>query len=83
MCRGDFAQWGFRCEVLAYDPYQSALHIQSYGGKKVELDELLTRSDIICLCANLTDENYHMISTKEIEKMKDQVYCQIVLAEHF
>ncbi|WP_457807072.1 NAD(P)-dependent oxidoreductase, partial [Enterococcus gallinarum] len=31
-------------------------------------------SDIICLCANLTDENYHMISTKEIEKMKDQVY---------
>ena len=73
-CVVEILRNGFRCEVLAYDPYQSALHIQSYGGKKVELDELLTRSDIICLCANLTDENYHMISTKEIEKMKDQVY---------
>lgn len=60
--------------MLAYDPYKSALHIQSYGGKKVDLDELLTRSDIICLCANLTEENYHMISTEEIAKMKENVY---------
>ncbi|MCB5955749.1 D-isomer specific 2-hydroxyacid dehydrogenase family protein [Enterococcus sp. CWB-B31] len=65
---------GFRCDVLAYDPYKSALHIQSFGAKKVELDELLESSDIICLCANLTEENYHMISDKEIEKMKDNVY---------
>ncbi|MGX7031440.1 D-isomer specific 2-hydroxyacid dehydrogenase family protein [Vagococcus zengguangii] len=65
---------GFRCNVLAYDPYKSELEIQSFGGKKVELDELLEASDIICLCANLTDENYHMISTEEIAKMKDNVY---------
>lgn len=25
---------GFRCHVLAYDPYKSALHIESYGAKK-------------------------------------------------
>ena len=31
-------------------------------------------SDVICLCANLTDENYHMISTNEIELMKENVY---------
>ena len=42
--------------------------------EKVELDELLAKSDIICLCANLTEENYHMISFEEISKMKDQVY---------
>lgn len=65
---------GFRCEVLAYDPYKSALHIQSYGAKKVELAELFEKSDVICLCANLTEDNYHMISHKEIEKMKDHVY---------
>lgn len=65
---------GFRCNVLAYDPYQSELHIQSFGAKKVELDELLRSSDVICLCANLTEENYHMISHEEIEKMKDHVY---------
>ncbi|WP_314065985.1 D-isomer specific 2-hydroxyacid dehydrogenase family protein [uncultured Vagococcus sp.] len=65
---------GFRCEVLAYDPYKSALHIQSYGAKKVTLDELLETSDVICLCANLTESNYHMISHNEIAKMKDHVY---------
>lgn len=65
---------GFRCDVSAYDPYKSKRHIESFGGRKVELDELLESSDIICLCANLTDENYHMISTKEISKMKDDVY---------
>ena len=42
--------------------------------RKVELDKLLTSSDIICLCANLTEESYHMISKNEIEKMKDGVY---------
>ena len=65
---------GFRCEVLAYDPFKSELHIQSYGAKKVGLDKLLESSDIICICANLTKDNYHMISDKEIEKMKDSVY---------
>lgn len=65
---------GFRCDVIAYDPYKSERHIQSFGAKKVELEELLESSDIICLCANLTEENYHMISTKEIEQMKDNVY---------
>lgn len=65
---------GFRCDVVAYDPYKSERHIQSFGAKKVEFEELLESSDIICLCANLTEENYHMISTKEIEKMKDNVY---------
>ncbi|MBP1041034.1 hydroxyacid dehydrogenase [Vagococcus sp. BWB3-3] len=65
---------GFRCQVLAYDPYKSELHIQSYGAKKVELDQLLRQSDVICLCANLTEDNYHMISHDEIAKMKDHVY---------
>lgn len=65
---------GFRCDVLAYDPYKSKRHIESYGGRKVTFDELLKNSEIICLCANLTSENYHMISTKEISKMKNNVY---------
>ena len=65
---------GFRCNVLAYDPYKSALHIESYGAKKVDLPHLLKESDIICLCASLNEENYHLISTAEIAQMKDNVY---------
>lgn len=73
-CVVEILRNGFRCEVLAYDPYKSALHIQSYGAKKVELPQLLKKADIICLCANLTKENYHMIGAKEIEQMKDNIY---------
>ncbi|MDD7794853.1 D-isomer specific 2-hydroxyacid dehydrogenase family protein [Clostridium sp. 'White wine YQ'] len=73
-CVVEIVRNGFRCNVLAYDPYKSDLYLQTYGAKKVEIDELLTSSDIICLCANLTEENYHMISKNEIEKMKDGVY---------
>lgn len=73
-CVVEIVRNGFRCNVLAYDPYKSDLYLQAYGAKKVELDELLTSSDIICLCANLTEENYHMISKNEIDKMKDGVY---------
>lgn len=73
-CVVEIVRNGFRCNVLAYDPYKSDLYLQSYGARKVELDELLTSSDVICLCANLTEENYHMISKNEIDKMKDGVY---------
>lgn len=65
---------GFRCDVLAYDPYKSKLDIEQFGAKKVELKFLLKESDIICLCANLTEENYHMISDEEVSMMKDNVY---------
>ncbi len=65
---------GFRCEVLAYDPYKSALHIESYGAKKVEFDQLLEQSDVICLCASLNDGNYHIINEETIAKMKESVY---------
>lgn len=73
-CVVEIVRNGFRCNVLAYDPYKPDLYLQTYGARKVELDELLTSSDIICLCANLTKESYHMISKNEIEKMKDGVY---------
>lgn len=65
---------GFKCDVIAYDPYKSALHIESFGAKKVELDELLETSDMICICANLNEDNYHMIGSQELSKMKDNVF---------
>lgn len=65
---------GFRCTVLAYDPYKSNLEIDQFGAKKVELDELLVNSDVICLCASLNEKNYHMISSEEVKKMKKGVY---------
>lgn len=70
----EILHYGFRCEVLAYDPNKDKVEIEAFGAKKVALAELLERADVICLCASLTDENYHMLSTKEFAKMKDNVY---------
>lgn len=73
-CVAETLRLGFRCRVLGYDPYKSYLDLEQFGVDKVGLEKLLERADIICLCANLTEENYHMISTSEIAKMKDHVY---------
>ncbi|MER2173679.1 MAG: D-isomer specific 2-hydroxyacid dehydrogenase family protein [Carnobacterium sp.] len=70
----EILHYGFRCEVLGYDPNKDKVEIEAFGAKKVELDELLEKADVICICASLTDDNYHMLSKEEFSKMKDNVY---------
>lgn len=70
----EILHYGFRCDVLGVDPNKTALEINTFGGKKVELDELLERSEVICLCASLNEANYHLISKERIDKMKQGVY---------
>ncbi|MBU5343393.1 D-isomer specific 2-hydroxyacid dehydrogenase family protein [Caldifermentibacillus hisashii] len=66
--------YGFRCEVLGYDPYKTKEDLAAFGVKKVELNELLERAEIISICASLNKDNYHMLSEKEFAMMKDHVY---------
>lgn len=61
---------GFGMRVIAYDIYQNPdLDFVEY----VELDKLLEESDLISLHCPLTDDSYHMINSKTIKKMKDNV----------
>lgn len=61
---------GFGMKVLAYDVHKNPeLDFASY----VELNELLTSSDLISLHCPLMDSTYHMINKDTIEKMKDGV----------
>ena len=61
---------GFGMKVIAYDIYQNPnLEFVEY----VELDKLLEESDLISLHCPLTDDSYHMINSKTIKKMKDDV----------
>ncbi len=61
---------GFGMRVIAYDMYQNPdLDFVEY----VDFETLLTESDLISLHCPLTEENYHMINTKTIEKMKNEV----------
>ena len=60
---------GFGMEVIAYDKFPKSNLSVEY----VELDELYKRSHIISLHCPLSSETHHMINSKSIEKMKDNV----------
>jgi D-3-phosphoglycerate dehydrogenase / 2-oxoglutarate reductase len=61
-------------KVLAYDPYLSASEIAARGGEKVELDELLRRSDYVSINCPLTKESRNMISAREFALMKPHAF---------
>jgi D-3-phosphoglycerate dehydrogenase len=61
-------------KVLAYDPYLSASEIAARGGEKVELDELLRRSDYVSINCPLTKESRGMIGAREFSLMQPHAY---------
>lgn len=60
---------GFEMDVIAYDPYEKEGLEEELGFMYVTLNDLLEQSDIISLHCPLTDENHHLLSEKEFEKM--------------
>src|SRR5262249_20321180 len=60
LCRGLLGM-----KVLAYDPYLSASEIAERGGQKVELNDLLRRSDYVSINCPLTRESRGMIGARE------------------
>jgi D-lactate dehydrogenase len=63
---------GMGCELLGHDPFRNEAFLAA-GGKYVELNELLERSDIISLHCPLTPESHHLISADTIARMKPGV----------
>ncbi len=70
---GEILKNGFNAKLIAYDPKLSADEIKKGGAEPCSLEELLRSSDIISLNASLSKENYHMLSYKEFEMMKQNV----------
>lgn len=61
---------GFGSHILAYDPHPRP---DAIAAEYVSLDRLYAESDIITLHTALTEENYHMINSDTISRMKDGV----------
>ena len=62
--------YGYGMRVLGYDKFPNpALEFIEYQS----LDEVLEQSDLISLHCPLTDENYHMINSESIARMKNGV----------
>ncbi|MBQ4268843.1 MAG: 2-hydroxyacid dehydrogenase [Clostridia bacterium] len=61
---------GFGMNVLAYDKFPAPELLDGEKVRYVELDELFRLSDVISLHCPLTEETYHVIDEKAIEKCK-------------
>src|SRR4051794_39451583 len=60
--------------VLAYDPYLSAAEMAARGGEKVELDEVLRRSDYVSINCPLDKNTRSMIGAREFALMQPHAY---------
>ena len=61
---------GFGMTVIVSDPYLTAEQVADAGGRKVDLDELLSTSDVISLHLPLTPATRHTINAEAIKKMQ-------------
>ncbi|WP_417395950.1 2-hydroxyacid dehydrogenase [Gimesia chilikensis] len=64
---------GFGCHVLAYDVQENPEVASLPQTKYVDLDELLSHSDVITLHVPLFEETYHLINQETIARMKPGV----------
>ena len=64
----------FAMTVLAYDPYLSGDEIAARGATKVELDELLERSDFVHLNCPLTPETEGLMGREQFARMKPTAF---------
>ncbi|MEM3127001.1 MAG: hydroxyacid dehydrogenase [Candidatus Woesearchaeota archaeon] len=61
---------GFDMKILAYDVVQNKDLIKKYGIQYVDLDTLLSQSDIISVHVPLIPQTHHMINKKNYKKIK-------------
>ncbi len=64
---------GLKMKVIAFDPFLTEERARDIGVEKVDLDILLARADFISLHTPLTDQTRGIVSTANIDKMKDGV----------
>ncbi|MCX5824503.1 MAG: hydroxyacid dehydrogenase [Deltaproteobacteria bacterium] len=69
LCRGLFTM-----RVLACDPYLTKAEILARGAEKVDLDDLLCRSDYVSINCPLTDETLGMIGARQYALMRLNAY---------
>ena len=61
---------GLKMKVIAFDPFLTPERALELGVKKVELDELLAKADVITLHTPLTDQTRNIISADALAKVK-------------
>jgi phosphoglycerate dehydrogenase-like enzyme len=61
----------FDLNALVFDPFLSSAEAEALGAEKVELHELMSRSDVVTLHAPVLPETLRMIGRAELAMMRD------------
>ncbi|TNJ67758.1 hydroxyacid dehydrogenase [Paenibacillus hemerocallicola] len=61
----------FHVDILVFDPGLTAEQAHALGATKTELDDLLTRSDVVSIHAPAIPATYRMINAERLARMKD------------
>jgi len=61
---------GFGLRIIAYDPYIALDILQEFGVEQVNLDQLLTQSDIVSVHVPPTSETERLLGLEQLKKMK-------------
>ena len=61
-------------KVIAYDPYLSKEEMAARGGERVELDDLLRRSDFVSISCPLNNSSRGMIGVREFALMQPHAF---------
>lgn len=61
-------------KVIAYDPFLSAEDIAARGAEKVELDDLMRRSDFVSISCPLNKDNRGMIGARQFALMQPHAF---------
>ncbi len=64
----------FGVRVLVHTRTPDPALAEEFGIEYAALDDVLTRSDIVCLFASLTKDSRHMIGARELKLMKSSAY---------
>jgi len=65
---------GFNMNVLAYGTYKDYNAAKRLNVRFAELDDLLTKSDFVCISTSLRPATYHLINQEKLAKMKKTAY---------
>jgi phosphoglycerate dehydrogenase-like enzyme len=60
--------------IIAYDPWVGPEAATSVGVELVSLEDLLRRSNYVCVCCALTEETRHMLDEDRLTLMKQSAY---------
>ena len=64
----------FGMKHIAYDPYATPEAVADVDVRLVDLDTVLTESDVLTIICPLNEETHHLVGARELAKMKENAF---------